>query len=200
MALINCPECGKEISDKSEKCVNCGYPLDNKENSIYYCKSCDKQNENGTDYCVYCGNRLTPYRKKQNTPNMETKRKKNKSEFQIERLIVGIVMIVFSFPVLLQSCAAGIVNISEQNYNSFDGSIGFFVFLCMVIFGIISIATRKTKSYIFLRIIATISCAIFISISCLYDGIYKDLKIWGYLFAIYSIIFTFASKRIKEEQ
>lgn len=200
MSLIKCPECGKEISDKSEKCVNCGYPLDNKENSIYYCKSCDKQNENGTDYCVCCGNRLTPYRKKQNTPNMETKRKKKKSEFQIERLIVGIVMIVFSFPVLLQSCVAGIVNISEQNYNSFDGSIGFLFFLCMVIFGIISIATRKTKSYIFLRIIATISCAIFISISYLYDGIYKDLKIWGYLFAIYSIIFSFASERIKGKQ
>ena len=27
MALINCPECGNEISDKSEKCINCGYPI-----------------------------------------------------------------------------------------------------------------------------------------------------------------------------
>lgn len=26
MALINCPECGKEISDKSEMCPNCGCP------------------------------------------------------------------------------------------------------------------------------------------------------------------------------
>lgn len=25
MALINCPECGKEISDMSETCINCGY-------------------------------------------------------------------------------------------------------------------------------------------------------------------------------
>ena len=24
MALIKCPECGKEISDKAEICVNCG--------------------------------------------------------------------------------------------------------------------------------------------------------------------------------
>lgn len=29
MALINCPECGKEISDKSEVCIHCGYPLKN---------------------------------------------------------------------------------------------------------------------------------------------------------------------------
>ena len=27
MALINCPECGKEISDKSKVCIHCGYPI-----------------------------------------------------------------------------------------------------------------------------------------------------------------------------
>ena len=29
MALIKCPECGAEISDKSNKCVKCGCPLNN---------------------------------------------------------------------------------------------------------------------------------------------------------------------------
>lgn len=27
MALIQCPECGKEISDKAKKCPNCGYQI-----------------------------------------------------------------------------------------------------------------------------------------------------------------------------
>ena len=27
MAIINCKECGNEISDKAEKCPNCGYPI-----------------------------------------------------------------------------------------------------------------------------------------------------------------------------
>lgn len=27
MALIKCPECGKEISDKTPSCVHCGYPV-----------------------------------------------------------------------------------------------------------------------------------------------------------------------------
>ena len=27
MALINCPECNKEISDKANICINCGYPI-----------------------------------------------------------------------------------------------------------------------------------------------------------------------------
>ena len=33
MALIKCPECGKEISDKSKLCIHCGYPLE-EENTI----------------------------------------------------------------------------------------------------------------------------------------------------------------------
>lgn len=30
MALINCPECNKQISDFAVNCPNCGYPLQNK--------------------------------------------------------------------------------------------------------------------------------------------------------------------------
>lgn len=32
MALIPCPECQKQISDKSEVCIHCGYPIE--ENKI----------------------------------------------------------------------------------------------------------------------------------------------------------------------
>ena len=35
MALIKCPECGKEISDKSKCCIHCGFPMDElKQQSI----------------------------------------------------------------------------------------------------------------------------------------------------------------------
>lgn len=27
MAIISCPECGKEVSDKAKACIHCGYPL-----------------------------------------------------------------------------------------------------------------------------------------------------------------------------
>lgn len=29
MALIKCPECGKDVSDKSKMCINCGFPIEN---------------------------------------------------------------------------------------------------------------------------------------------------------------------------
>ena len=34
MALIVCPECGKEMSDKSGVCIHCGYPLINTKCNI----------------------------------------------------------------------------------------------------------------------------------------------------------------------
>ena len=33
MALIKCPECGKEVSDVASKCVNCGFPLNQSDAS-----------------------------------------------------------------------------------------------------------------------------------------------------------------------
>lgn len=34
MALITCPECGKEVSDKSEVCIHCGFPIINTKCNI----------------------------------------------------------------------------------------------------------------------------------------------------------------------
>lgn len=40
--LIKCPECGKEISNKSSQCIHCGYPIANnatlKSNNLYTIK------------------------------------------------------------------------------------------------------------------------------------------------------------------
>ena len=33
MPLINCPECGKQVSDKAPACPNCGFPLNSISNS-----------------------------------------------------------------------------------------------------------------------------------------------------------------------
>ena len=33
MSIINCPECGYEISDKSIECIKCGYPLNPKKSN-----------------------------------------------------------------------------------------------------------------------------------------------------------------------
>lgn len=34
MALIKCPECGKEISDRAMACIQCGYPLKKEKSEL----------------------------------------------------------------------------------------------------------------------------------------------------------------------
>lgn len=65
MALITCPECNKEISDKANVCIHCGCPITKEEVEIEYCHSCkifhQKQVpmeliDNDTKYkCPVCG-------------------------------------------------------------------------------------------------------------------------------------------------
>lgn len=36
MALISCPECGKQISDKASSCPNCGTPIAEKKVKVHF--------------------------------------------------------------------------------------------------------------------------------------------------------------------
>lgn len=61
MVLINCPECGKEVSDKAVDCPHCGNPLAVVETpvpapvSIYECKECKSQFNEPFTVCPKCG-------------------------------------------------------------------------------------------------------------------------------------------------
>ena len=64
MALINCPECGKEVSDKATQCIHCGYPLNNATNAPT--KEKVKQQESEEKYKVL----LTEYENRIKTINV----------------------------------------------------------------------------------------------------------------------------------
>ena len=61
---------------------------------------------------------------------------------KVWKLISGILTIVFFMIVMLQSCAAGVVNTLEANGGS-SGSVGVFVGILMLAGGIVSICVRK---------------------------------------------------------
>lgn len=42
MALMKCPECGLQVSDKALACPHCGYPLDNAVKKEKRTRTCDK--------------------------------------------------------------------------------------------------------------------------------------------------------------
>jgi len=53
MALINCPECGKEISDKAASCPNCGATVKRK-----FCQHCGEAIDNDCVVCPKCGKQV----------------------------------------------------------------------------------------------------------------------------------------------
>ncbi len=56
MAMIKCPECGKDISNQSDKCIYCSFPIRNED--MIVCSNCGVLNQAGSTFCSSCGNPL----------------------------------------------------------------------------------------------------------------------------------------------
>lgn len=96
MALIKCPECGKEISDQSTVCIGCGFPIRDYlakkmqeeqraklERERFKCKRCGFQNETGSGFCANCGNRLI--QAQQNAPVQQSGFVRSYSQQQVNQ-------------------------------------------------------------------------------------------------------------------
>jgi restriction system protein len=53
MALITCPECGKEISSQASSCPNCGAPVAKK-----FCQNCGERIDVDCVVCPHCGKQV----------------------------------------------------------------------------------------------------------------------------------------------
>lgn len=53
MAMIGCPECKAQISDKAEKCPQCGVPL-----AKQFCKFCGEKIDKDCVICPKCGKQV----------------------------------------------------------------------------------------------------------------------------------------------
>lgn len=103
MALIQCPECGRKVSDKAKACPGCGYPIselfvknnDTQNNSVApdgeevneqaACPKCGHINEEGALFCEKCSYRLTPVVKKSDYESSATE------QAQLKTIILEIV-------------------------------------------------------------------------------------------------------------
>lgn len=54
MALINCKECGQEISDAAKVCPHCGAPVIKE----VFCPKCGTKVPETTKFCPVCGERI----------------------------------------------------------------------------------------------------------------------------------------------
>ena len=96
---------------------------------------------------------------------------------KIWKLVAGILSIVLTLIVVLQSCAAGVVEAVEDSGGSSGGS-GIIVAVLMLAGGIVSIATRKSEGKggnIALIILFGLAAIIGFTGA----GIYQDLMVWA---------------------
>ena len=107
------------------------------------------------------------------------------------KLVVGIISIVLSILVALQSCAAGLSNAIESN-GEVGGSAGILLAISFLIAGIVAICTRNggkggyvsTGFYVFFGLIAMMMA-----------GSYGDLTIWAVLSIIFGAICEIATRK-----
>lgn len=54
MAMIPCPNCGEQISEKAKKCVHCGYEFP-EQKTVLICPECGLEIEDNMTTCPKCG-------------------------------------------------------------------------------------------------------------------------------------------------
>lgn len=97
MALINCPNCNKQISDKSKNCVGCGYQLvsdlPSEHNQEIICPECGATASGMESCCFACG---YPF----NFVKEKDKKKKRNSLiliFVIITILISIIAVAVNF-------------------------------------------------------------------------------------------------------
>lgn len=92
MAMIKCPECGQEISDKAKKCVHCGKVLIEDKPVTKICSDCGKENPIDVTECIHCG---CPFEEDTN-PVQTVQMEKSKKDLKkiIIPVIVAVIVIV----------------------------------------------------------------------------------------------------------
>lgn len=94
MAMINCPECGQEISDKAKKCIHCGKVLVEEVVPKRFCSDCGKEVSLDDKECPHCGCPLED-EKVEETVTIKKKKVNAKKIIIPVAIIAVIVAVVF---------------------------------------------------------------------------------------------------------
>lgn len=115
---------------------------------------------------------------------------------KVAKLVSGIISIVLCPLILFQSCAAGVGNALAEN-GEVSGSAGLFVAICLIVAGIVGLATRNSEGKG-----ASIVTAVFYAIGALLGfanaGSYADLNIWAAVCVIFAVLYIIAAVKAKK--
>lgn len=109
MAMIICPKCGEQVSDKARKCVHCGEIL--KEEVKKYCVECGTELEEKMTECPNCG---CPVEQMEEQNKDEQPQKVEVTGVKVTRRVKIVIGIVFA---LLAVGGVSIFGIKEYQKN-----------------------------------------------------------------------------------
>ena len=110
MALIACPNCGKEISDRAVKCPACGFELPKPELSPR-CEECGAELPEGATACPVCGCPVS-------VPQPEAPQRVSVAKFELNKLSANTKRNILICAVALAVVVALILGIGAISRNS----------------------------------------------------------------------------------
>lgn len=118
MALINCVQCGKQISDKAMVCPNCGCNVDAKVDCIKtkICRECGNELEKDDLVCSNCGCPFEEHEKKSiEQPQQVELTKINISLFKNKKVLISVLAVVVAI-ILAVICSSIYKKNSAEKY------------------------------------------------------------------------------------
>lgn len=130
MAMIQCPECGQEISDKAKKCIHCGkvFVEEKPVNEEIRCSECGAVLAETDEICPNCGCPVEKVIKQEDVKPQQVEVASIKMAAKTKKIIIGIIIAIIV-------CAGGGVgykiysdNKAEQlyrkSYNEYIDNLG----------------------------------------------------------------------------
>lgn len=120
MAMIQCPECGKEISDKAKKCIHCGNVLNEEEIKTKKCSECGTENSLEITECVHCG---CPFETIVETKVEIQEPKKNIYVKKFLPIIIGVMIVTIIGIFVYNTKVVQPKKLEEQNKTTYEEAI-----------------------------------------------------------------------------
>lgn len=157
MALISCPECGKQVSDRADSCPNCGYPISKLKTGgpeeraqTVECPVCHTICTGSEMKCPNCGYPLAQIEKQFKTEVVA-------EGAVIARVVIGVLCVLSAVWAFYQAYTIGTMSgladvLYEAFAYSYDGdaltsvSMGLMVYaVLMLIAGVTGICSRRSR-------------------------------------------------------
>lgn len=116
MALINCSECGNEISDQASSCPKCGAPV-KKSVQMVYCKRCGNPIPSDARHCSECG-----FDQVAGTLSSNNSKKKDSPVCIVGCALILVSMFIFAW-LSVGGVICGIIDVAtnDKRYRHFGG-------------------------------------------------------------------------------